>query len=265
MAVRKMLSALFVISCLSIAVPAFAAHPLATDDAGTTGMMKFQLETSTEIGWDKESGNGSVTKSNSQTLNAALTAGLLDSVDLVVCAPYTFQQIKTDGILVRDNSGFGDVTLAVKWRFLELGPVSMAVKPAVTLPSGNRNRDLGVGRPAYSGTLITTVEFKPVAIHANAGYSNQLYLDRDKDGSRQDLWSFSLAGAVEVMKGLQLVAAVGMATNPDKANSTMPAFITGGTIYSVNDHLDLDLGLKGGLNAPEVDLALLAGITIKFP
>jgi hypothetical protein len=91
------------------------------------------------------------------------------------------------------------------------------------------------------------------------------YTDADKNGSRENLWSMSLAGGVEVMKGLQVVAEIGTATNDDKTSATWPAFMTGGVIYSVIDNLDLSLGVKGGLNAAETDVALLTGITFKFP
>ena len=36
--------------------PFFAAHPLITDDTGTQGKGKFQLEVNREYGYDKEEG-----------------------------------------------------------------------------------------------------------------------------------------------------------------------------------------------------------------
>jgi len=75
---KRILSAVVTIFCISLTLPAFAAHPLATDDTGTQGKMKFQVETSAEFAWDKQDN----TKSNSQTINLAVTAGLLDSLDL---------------------------------------------------------------------------------------------------------------------------------------------------------------------------------------
>jgi Putative MetA-pathway of phenol degradation len=253
------------IAVLCMAAPAHAALPLATDDADTTGLMKFQVETSVEFGWDRENEHGITTKSNYQTLNTALTAGVLDSLDLVVAYPFTWQKIEENSGNKIDNSGFNDFSMALKWRFLELGPASFAIKPSITFPTGNRDRRLGAGRAAYGATLISSVEFKPVTIHANIGYSNQQYTDIDKDGSRENLWNLSLAGTVEVLKGLQLVAEIGAATNPHKGNATWPAFITGGVIYSANDTMDLSMGVKGGLTSPETDIALLTGLTFKFP
>lgn len=155
--------------------------------------------------------------------------------------------------------------MALKWRFLELGPASFAIKPSITFLTANRARFLGAGRAGYGATLVSTVEFKPVAVHANIGYTNQKYTDADKDGSREHLLNLSLAGTVDVLKGLQFVAEVGTRNNPDRESTIWPTFMTGGVIYSVKENLDLSLGLKGGLTAPETDIALLTGITYKFP
>ena len=262
---KKTLSALLTASCLSLTSLAFAAHPLVTDDTGTQGMMKFQVETSAEFGWDKETSQGITTKSNYQMLNIAVSAGVLDSVDLVLSYPFTWQKIEDNTGNKLENSGLNDLSLALKWRFLELGPTSFAIKPSITFPTGNRDRNLGAGRAGYGATLISTVEFKPVAVHANFGYTNQKYTDADKDGSREHLWSFSLGGSAEVLKGLQFVAETGTATNPDRGNSSWPIYMTGGLIYSVIENVDVSLGVKGGFAAPETDIALLNGLTVKFP
>lgn len=262
---KRILSAVVTVWCMSLTLPAFAAHPLATDDTGTQGKLKFQLETTAEFGWDRETSNNITTKSDYQTLNVAVTAGVLDSLDLVLSYPYTWQHSEDNSGTLFDNSGLNDLSLALKWRFLELGPTSFALKPSVTFPTASRDRNLGSGRPAYGATLISTVEIKPVSVHANIGYTNQRYTDVDRDGSREHLWNLSLAGTVEVMKGVQLVAEVGSATNPDKGNSTWQTFMTGGVIYTVVENLDLSLGVKGSLAAPETDIALLTGLTFKFP
>lgn len=262
---KSLLSALLVLACMGLALPAFAAHPLATDDTGTQGMLKFQVETSAEFGWDKETEGGISTKTDYQKLNVSVTAGILNSVDLALSYPFTWQTIEDSTGNKLDNSGLNDLSLALKWRFLELGPASFAIKPSINVPTANRDRGLGAGRAGYGATLISTVEFKPVAVHANIGYTNQKYTDADKDGSRDHLWNLSLAGSVEVIKGLQIVAEVGAATNPDKGSTIWPTFMTGGAIYSVLENLDLSLGVKGGLTTPATDIALLTGLTFKFP
>ena len=250
---------------LCLTAPAQAALPLATDDTGTQGRLKFQLETGAEFGWDRETSNGITTRKDSQSLNETVTAGLIDPLDLIVTLPFSWQQVRVNDQKAYDDGGLNDLSLALKWRFLELGPASLAIKPAVTFPSGDNSRGLGAARPGYGATLISTVEFKPVAVHANIGYTHQNYTEADKEANRENLWNLSLATAVEVMKGLQIVAEIATATNGDKTSTTWPTFMTGGVIYSVIDNLDLSLGVKGGLNAPATDIALLTGVTVRFP
>lgn len=262
---KKQLSALLFVLCVSISSVAQAAHPLVTDDTGTQGAMKFQVETSAEFGWDKESAHGITTLSDYQLLNVAVTAGMLEALDLIVSYPYTWQKIEDNAGNNLNNNGLKDLSLSLKWRFLEFGPASVAIKPSITFPTGNRDKGLGAGRAGYGATLISTVEYKPVAVHANLGYTNQKYTDADKDGSRQHLWNLSLAGTVEVLKGLQMVAEVGTTSNPDKGSNTWPTFMGGGVIYSVLESLDLSLGIRGGLTVPQTDMALLAGMTFKLP
>lgn len=258
---KILLPAVISVFCLSFTSPAFAAHPLSTDDTGTNGEMKFQVETSAKFAWDKQES----VNSESQSIGLSVSAGLTDTLDVSVGIPFTWQREKTNGVTGLDNSGSNDASLAIKWRFMGLGPVSFALKPAITFPSGDYDRSLGAGRPAYSTTLISTVEFKPAVVSANVGYTLQKYNDADKPYNRGNLLNISLAAAVEVMNGLQLVAEIGAGTNYEKARTDWPTFVTGGAIYSARGNLDLSLGIRGGLNAPETDIALLTGVTIKLP
>ena len=262
---KRIILAFIAISSLSLISSAFAANPLATDDTGTQGMMKFQLESNAEFGWNRDTVNRTTIKTDSQALNAVVTAGVLDPLDLILIFPFSWQQVTDNGIRTYDDGGLNDISLALKWRFLDFGPASLAVKPTVTFPSGDYNHGLGNARPAYGAALISTAEFKPVSISANVGYTNQKYTDAAKVTGRTDLWNLSLAGTVEVMTGLQLVAEIGAASNTNKASTDWPTFITCGVIYSVIENLDVSLGVKVGLSTPETDRTLLPGISFKFP
>lgn len=50
----------------------------------------------------------------------------------------------------------------------------------------------------------------------------------------------------------------------NKSSNTAPAFILGGLIYSIFEDLDIDLGLKVGLNKPETDYSIVAGVALRF-
>lgn len=259
------LTTLITLVLLCCAASAFAAHPLSTDDAGTQGMLKFQVEATGEFSWDKDTDNGTTTKVNQQALGLTVTAGVFDSLDASISFPYLLQQVKQNDVTVLDDSGLGDITLALKWRFLELGPVSLAIKPSMNIPNGDRDKGLGAGRTGYAATLISTVDLKPLTVHANLGYVHQDHVDADLADNRSDFWKMSVAAGIELTKGLQLVAEVGTTTSPLQTSNVWPSFVAGGLIYSLNDKLDLDLGVRGGFNKPATDLTMLTGVTFRFP
>jgi predicted porin len=244
---------------------AFAAHPLITDDTGTQGRGKFQLEVNGELSRDRETLDGVETRETFAGLETVLSGGLTDTVDLVLAVPWVWSRVKEGSAVTSDENGAGDVGFELKWRFLEYKGFSLAVKPGMTFPSGNENRGLGNGKISYGATMIATQELDPFAFHLNLAYThNEFTLDPDKESNRRDIWHASLAATWEVIKDLQLVANVGMESNGDRGNATWPAFILGGAIYSLTENLDVDLGIKGGLNKQEPDLTLMAGVAWRF-
>ncbi len=239
--------------------PAHAAHPLITDDTGTQGKGKTQLEFIGEYGHDKE--NGVTTNSLVVPTIPVVSYGIADTVDLVLGISYLRIETRQEGVTNRE-SGISDASVQVKWRFYEKDGLSFAVKPGVTLPTGDENKGLGSGRASYSMFFITTKEIRPWAFDLNLGYiRNEYKLQTDEDANRKDIWHVSLASQVKVAKNLQAVTNIGMERNPDKTSDTDPAFILGGFIYSITGNLNVDFGVKTGLNRPETDISYLAGIT----
>ncbi len=246
----------------ALAGPAYAAHPLITDDTGTQGKGKTQLEFIGEYRYDKE--DGVTTNTLIFPTIPVLSYGMADTVDLVLGVPFERIETKQDGTTATE-SGISDASIQVKWRFYEKDGLSFAVKPGVTLPTGDENKGLGNGRVSYSMFFITTKKMTPWAFHFNVGYiRNEYKLRTDEDANRKDIWHISLASQVKVVKNLQAVANIGMERTPDKTSDTNPAFLLGGLIYSVTENLDVDFGVKGGLNRPETDRTYLAGITWRF-
>jgi len=258
---------IFVLACVIslLGNVAFSAHPLITDDTGTQGKGKFQIELNSEFTFDKETADGVTTKEAGGEVATIISYGLTDNADLVIGFPYQWTKTREDGELTSDEDGIGDMSLEVKWRFFEKDGLGFALKPALSLPTGDEEKGLGNGKASYGLMLITTKELGPWAFHLNIGYMrNEFKLEEDKEANRKDIWHASLASAVEVVKNLQAVANFGIETNPDRESNTHPAFILGGVIYSITENLDIDAGLKAGLNKPETDLTFLAGIAFKF-
>lgn len=240
---------------------AFGAHPLITDDAGTQGKGKFQLEVNSELGFDKEKEEGVTTKeTQSGEVATILSYGITENLDIVLGVPYQWFKVEEDGETVSKENGFSDVSLELKWRFYERKGLSFALKPGITFPTGDEKKGLGPGKETYSLFFITTKEIEPWAFHLNLGYIR----NENKLDERKDIWHASLAGEVKVVKNLKFVGNVGMERNTDKTSNTHPAFILGGIIYSITENVDIDFGIKGGLNKPETDYSILAGIAWRF-
>jgi Putative MetA-pathway of phenol degradation len=246
----------------SPAVTAFAAHPLITDDTGTQGKGKAQVEFTGEYGHDSE--NGITTNILVFPKIPVLTYGITDTADLVLGVPFERRDTKQVGGTTTER-GISDVSLQLKWRFYEKEGLSIAVKPGVTLPTGDEDKGLGNGKASYSAFFIITKDMSLWVFHLNIGYlRNEYKLQADEDANRQDLWHVSLASQVDMIKGLKAVANIGMEKNSDKRSNIDPAFLLGGVIYSITESLDLDAGVKAGLNKPETDMAYLAGVTKRF-
>jgi hypothetical protein len=234
---------------------AFASHPLITDDTGTQGKGRFQLEINGGYGHEEEDG---VTAETIQ-ISTTLTYGLSDTVDIMIGLPYEFRRVENSGTLTRQD-GISDMSLEMKWRFYEKDGLSFALKPGITLPTGDEEKGLGSGRLTYHLFFIGTKEIKPWAFHLNLGYiRNENRIDENKD-----LWHASLASTVEVIKSLKLSGNIGIERNRNVDLETPNAFILGGVIYSLSENFDIDFGVKGGLTKPEEDYTILVGITWRF-
>lgn len=234
----------------------FAAHPLITDDAGTVGKGKAEGELNFEYSSHKEGG----VKVNVTDIKATLTYGLVDNLDFILTLPYQRIKVKTEGETFKEN-GISDISLELKWRFYEKKEIaSIALKPVITLPTGDHDKGLGNGKATFGLYFIASKEIEPLALHLNLGYIR----NENKFDDRKDIWHISLASELEVMKELKLVANIGIERNTDRESNTDPAFILGGLIYTISENVDIDFGVKAGLNKAEADYAILAGLTYRF-
>ena len=260
---RKFLASVFLM--FFPAVTSFAAHPLVTDDTGTQGKGKFQLEVNSEFTYEKETEAGVTKKETGTQVATALSYGVTDNVDVVLGMPNQWKKSSEDSAVTSDASGVSDMSIEVKWRFFDKEGLSFDLKPGITLPTGDENKGLGNGRASYSLNLITTKKVEPWAFHLNLKNTvNEYKLQADKDAKRRDIWHVSLASEVELIKNLRVVGNVGVERNQGKTKRTHPAFILGGVIYSIAENFDIDLGIKRGLNKPAIDYSILAGITLRF-
>ncbi|MBI5741812.1 MAG: transporter [Nitrospirae bacterium] len=256
----KLLKVVFTSLILLWAAAAFAAHPLTTDDKGTQGQKKMQLEINSEYSYDRETVDEITAKETGGEVAAIFSYGIRDNIDIVLGLPYQWSKVDEDGEIVSDENGLSDMSFELKWTFYENNGSGFALKPGITFPTGDDKKGLGAGRTTYSMFLITSHEIGPWTHHMNLGYiRNENRLDE-----RKDLWHASLASEIGVAEDLGIVVNIGAEKNPDPASRVCPAFILGGIIYSITENLDIDLGVKGGINKPETDVTYLAGTAIRF-
>lgn len=259
--------------CLLPSALGWAAHPFVTDDTGTQGVGNWQLELMAQR--DRHSalgdaGAGPVQQRSRLTLfNPVLTYGISETVDVALGLNYLNNRTSENGIVVEDASGKGDSTLEVKWRFYDNDGVSLALKPGLSLSTGNEDKGLGTGRASWSVNLIGMIEPKPWAFFGNVAYGHPRYkLAQDAADNRDRLWRVSAGATLAVGGNVRLAGEAGVRTNEARNDPFLPGrharFAMLGAIYSPTDKIDLDIGVRKGLNHAETDTVLLMGATLRW-
>ncbi len=260
---RYLITTLITAGMLFCAAPLDAAHPLITDDTGTQGTGRFQLEINGELDDDEEG----AFEETAGEVAAVLSYGVAENVDLVLGLPYLWYTVKENGATLADEDGAGDLSFEVKWRFFEYEErgLSVALKPSLTFPTGDEKKGLGNGEVSAGSTLIVSKEGVLGRLHLNLAYTRNEYgLEEDELFLHNDIWHASFAGELNVTGEMVAVGNIGVETNPAKGADDHPAFLLGGLVYSVTDDFDLDAGVKWGLNDAETDTAFLAGMAVRF-
>jgi hypothetical protein len=248
---------------LTAALPASAILPLITDDTGTQRPNKttHQLEFSYDRVRDRDAG----VNTRASVPGFTHTLGISDPLDIYIGTTYNRVAIDDPAAGNTTVKGIGDTGIGVKWRFFEKGNLSFALKPQLTLATGDENKGLGTGRASGAVTLIMAYEAEPVTWLANVAYLRNNYkLAADENALRSNLYRLSAAALVKVHEKARLFVDVGSTTNADNTSNTRPAYFLFGAIYSPNKDLDLDVGLKLRLKGPEADRTLSIGATYRF-
>ena len=267
---------MLLVSALIVAVmPASsrAAHPFLTDDTGTQGAGNWQLELlgqRSRLDRTADAGAGPVRQENRETsINPVLTYGLRDNLDLAVGLNHLRFRVTENGAVTDEASGMSDSSLELKWRFHESGDFSLALKPGLSLPTGNENRGLGSGRTSWGVSLIATYEAGAWTLLGNVAYTRQRFrLPQDEAASRDHLWRLSGGATWAVAEGVRLVGELGVRTNEAKDDPFQPGrngrFAMLGAIYSPDKKIDLDVGVRKRLNHAEPGTVILIGATFRW-
>jgi len=237
-----MLRLILAIAAALAAASANAAHPLITEDTGTQGAQRRQLEVFGEEA--KDSG----TRLRTERYGAVLSYGIADSADVQLGLPW--YRSGPDGV--------GDVSLDLKWRFFRRDTLSLAVKPGITLPTGDERDGHGTGQSTWGSLFILSWEPGAMALHAHAGYRR----NENKLGERETLRQLAAAATYRV-GNVKLVGELTRETNPVPGGRTV-RYSTAGLIWSLSRDLDFDFGWRAGHGGATVNDALLLGATVRW-
>ncbi len=240
---------------LFAAAPAFAAHPLTTEDTGTQGRNHVQLEVTAEYGKDKAAG----VEEKATDVAAVFAYGLRDDLDLLLTLPYARVETRENGATTTVD-GLGDVGLDAKWRFFEAEHLSLALKTGVSFASGDDTRGLGAGKSGFGISLVASYEMAEWGYHVQLGHLR----NRNVHDEREAIQHVSVAVTRMVTDKLMLAAELGSSSTTDRAVDEDARFMTLGAVYGVRDDFDIDIGLKRGLSDPETDTTLQVGMALRF-
>lgn len=235
---------------LLIASRAWAFHPMSTEDTSFVGRDVIQAE----VGFDHTEDTDAADYF-SNTVSATFTYGLWDKLDILLSAPW--QGWDSGGL---SGSGLGDVALEAKFWAAERRGWDLVLKPGFSLPAGNDAEGLGAGDGQVWIYGIAGRTDGPRQYHLNAGYR----YNKNSVNEEKNIFSASAMGAVELLPKTLLAAELAVETNTDQSAASHPVSILLGGVWTPTPSLDLDAGVRMGLNDAADDLSLILGTTIRF-
>jgi hypothetical protein len=231
---------------------AHAAHPLISEDTGTQGTGKFELEVGSEI--HHVEGGGRVSE-----LDPQLSWGARDDID-VILRPTYFWLTGSAADSAGRHSGFGTTSLDVKWRPVERKPWSFAVRAGVDLPTSQG--DIGPHEGGGHVIAIATYEVDAIMATFNAAYS---HLPKDIGfGERRDILRFSAGALTKLTDAVRLATDLATAQSANEFDRTWPAVGVVGFIVTVPWGFDVDAGVQLPLNKHAPSTQWMLGATVRW-
>jgi hypothetical protein len=224
------------------AIDAHAAHPLITEDAGTQGAQRYQLEVFAEQLEERATGR------DRKVYTGILSYGIAGTADVQAAVPW--YRSGPDGV--------GDASLDLKWRFYERNALGFALKPGITLPTGGERDGRGTGKLTWGALLVVSYAPGAIAVHAHAGYRR----NENKLGERETLRQLAAAATYRI-GDVRFVGELTRETNPVPGGGTV-RYTTLGAIWSMTRDVDLDIGWRNGNGSAPVEEALLLGATVRW-
>lgn len=233
------------------AAPAWAAHPFLTENPGTQGQGHAELE----LGFAADQGDPTF-GGRGMLFSPQVSYGLAETVDVIVQG-FWQSQSPAGAPTVR---GIGNALVDVKWRFYESdGPLALAVRAGVDLPTGDEAKGLGGGQLGAHVLAVAGWTYEDFNVYANAGYARVR-----QSGVRPNLGFFSVAVTTPEGQPLRTFIEAATYSNTDPTIAQWPALARTGLIHAVNESFDVDVGIQARLNRSATRLAFLLGATLRW-
>lgn len=158
-----------VLICLFFITPsAWAGPPFVTDDPETPEWHGWEINIPFTLDRTKE-------KWAVQMPLFDINYGFRPNIQLKVEFPLLYVHPVSGG----QQFGLGDTLVGIKWQFLEeeRRRPQIAFYPQAVLPTGNRNRGLGDGKPSYLIPFVAQKSWDKWTLYGNLGYTVQMAKD----------------------------------------------------------------------------------------
>ena len=241
--------------------PLSADRPDITESPITVDAAAVQLETSFFV-YAHDSANDNAETTNSLALAFSnIKFGLLNNADLqIIFAPYVREESRADGSgRTTIDDGPSDLFLRLKVNFWgnDGGPTALGVLPFIKIPTGSQvSNDHVEGGVALAFAWDIT---EGVGLGVNLGL-DILYSEDTGDHDFGSLHSAALGFDIYRSVG-GYVEYVGIAFFD---GSDYEAFASFGLTYELTENAVLDGGALIGLTRAATDVAVFAGITLRF-
>jgi hypothetical protein len=237
------------VAALAFAVPAaFAAHPLQTEDTGTQGAAKVEIENGLS--------RARFDSTTSTTYQPQVSVGLATTVDAIVQPSFVWQHASPQPAV----SGLGDTNVDAKWRFWGSDPWSFAIRAGVLAPTSVHGLGLPHGQVSEHALLVATWDDAPTTVHANLGLTR---VPR-APGTRTTVAHLSAAMMQALNERLILTVDGELDRDPDPSRHAWPGSLLAGAIWTARPGLDLDVGYQRSIDAQTVNRQWMAGLTYRF-
>ncbi len=212
------------------AAGAQAMQPLFTDDTGTQGDGRHQLEWA--YARDRASTPPDAPANHEQS--TVYTLGLHERLDVFAGASL----VQAEG-----RRGWGNPVIGMKWRLHESDDTSWAVKSELAGPiSAARERQgLGTGRPSGALTLILTQKMPFGEWHFNVMRGEDRFRAHAGENTRYS--KYSMAPVWALAPDWKLALDLGLQHARTAGASTRSRYALVGVVWSMRPELDWDAGL----------------------